>query len=144
MNQPPFNYQSVRAQKARFARSVTTPAARFTLAILASGFVLGGLVLIGTGIAAGWLLLIPATPCIMLLAWSNGELNDIPPDPKSQGLDGIIASDLLGRLPREYTVHDLVMMALKTREGLFLANRFGLYDVFFEALLEQGQVSVVL
>ena len=142
MNQPPFNYQSVRAQKARFARSVTTPAARFTLAILASVFVLGGLVLIGTGIAAGWLLLIPATPCIMLLAWSNGELNDIPPDPKSQGLDGIIASDLLGRLPREYTVHDLVMMALKTREGLFLANRFGLYDVFFEALLEQGQVSV--
>ena len=96
MNQTPINYQSIRAQKARFAKLVTTPPAKFTLALLASMLGLGGLALALIGVTLGWLLLILATPCIMLLAWSNGELNDIPPDANPQSLDGIIASDLLG------------------------------------------------
>jgi len=96
MNQTPLNYRSIRSQKARFAKLVTTPAAKFTLAMLASILALGWLALIATGVAAGWLLLVPATPCIMLLAWSNGELNDIPPERNAQSLDAIITSELLG------------------------------------------------
>lgn len=142
MNQAPINYRSIRAQKARFAKIVTSQAAKFTLAMLASIFVLGGLALIATGVAIGWLLLLPATPCFMLLAWSNGELADIPPERNPQSLEGIITSELLGRLPREYTVYDLAMLALKTREGLFLMNRFGLAEGFFEAVLDSTELTV--
>ncbi|MGF7229215.1 MAG: AAA family ATPase [Candidatus Saccharibacteria bacterium] len=137
-----IDYSSVRSQKARFGRIVASTNARFGLGALAVLLVCGGVALLATGSTMGWILGLVATPFIMLTAWAQGELRDIPPEVTPQGIDGVISSSLLGVLPREYSATNLAKLALKTPEGRFFGARFGLQSEVFEAIAEHNKLDV--
>ena len=137
------DYQSLRAQKARFARFVTAPVAQFVLIMIASLSFIGVGALVYLDMAMGWLLLIVATPCVMLAAWGGetGELRDIPPAAKPDSIDDLVSSDLLGKLPKDYTTEQLAIFALKTPEGLFCMSRFGLHVEYFKTIIEESKLQ---
>lgn len=137
------DYQSLRAQKARFARFVTAPVAQFVLIMIAGLSFVGAAALIYLDMSVGWLLLIVATPCVMLAAWGGevGELRDIPPAAKPNSIDDVMSSDLLGKLPKDYTTEQLAIFALKTPEGLFCMSRFGLHVEYFKTIIEESQLA---
>lgn len=135
------NFRSPRAQKARFARFITTPLAKALLATIATASPLAAAAMVYTGLTSGWLLLMVATPCIMLAAWANGELKDIPPLERAQSIDDILSSNLLGRLPQDYTTRQLAGCALQTPEGVFCMARFGLHAEYFTTIIEEGQIA---
>lgn len=130
----PFEYNSLRAQKARFARRVTSRLMAVLLPALTAMFLLGGVGLLWLDIAAGWLLIAIATPGIMLMAWTQGELKNIPPVKGAVSIDGMLDSRLLGRLPEHYTPAELANLALYLPDGLFLVHRFALGSQFFDAI----------
>ena len=139
---PSINFDSVRARKARFGSRFTASSVRIALGFVAALLMLGGIGLIVTGTALGWMLVLLSTPCIMLGAWAQGELRDIPVAMRGATIDDLLSSSLLGTLPRDYTVKDLARAALKTPEGMFFAARFGLHGEVFEAIAEHNNLDL--
>lgn len=135
-----FNYQSARAKKARFARIVANKGAKVGLAFVSAILVIGGVSLIAMGAAAGWLLLVVATPFIMLTAWVIGELDSIPPS-RNISIDGLLDSDILGKLPANYDITQLSDLAMQTPAGMFLVARFGVGRNFFNATLPNANLA---
>lgn len=128
-----FEYGSLRAQKARFARIVTKPATQFLIVFMAAVLVIGGVGLLIMHMVLGWLLIMAATPLIMLSSWISGELKAIPPA-GTQTIDAILDSSMLGALPREYTSLDLARISWQSTGGHFLGVRFGLAPQFLESV----------
>lgn len=126
-----FNYGSIRAKKARFARIVTKPFVKVLVALTAFMAVLGGIALLVMGAILGWLLIILATPLIMLFAWATGELAEIAPQRGSSTIDGILDSAVLGALPKDFTPQKLAEVVFNTSGGSFFGFRFGLLQDFF-------------
>lgn len=99
-----------------------------------------GLLLLGNTI--GWLLFIPVAPFGMAAGWGFGELRDIPAVANPKTIDDVLSSSLLGKLPNAYTVKDLAEVSLRTREGGFLALRFGLTSQVFGAIVEHTNIPI--
>lgn len=137
-----INFSAVRYRKARFGRLVNSNSARFGVTFIAVILAIGGLGLLAVGMAGGWLLVVLATPAIMLACWANGELKDIPISTNIRSIEDIASSDLLGRLNPDYDAGALVAAALKTREGRFLAVRFAISDDVFKAIIEHNKLDV--
>lgn len=135
-----FGYHSPRAQKARFARKVDVPAVKLGLSLLSFFLVLGGLVMVGAGMAAGWLLLGLSSPFIMLLLWIMWELHSIPPNANSRSIDALLDSRLLGALPKEFSPAELAQAALRVPEGIFLPARFGITGEFIASIIVDDPV----
>lgn len=137
-------FDSLRSKKARFARVVTGSVAQFVLYFITVAAILAAVGLIYIGISAGWLLLVIATPCLMLALWGgeHGELRNIPADRQITGIDSLLASNLLGMLKPGYTTNDLAMAAIRTQQGGFFVARFGLHDMFFHEIIEESQLAL--
>lgn len=138
---PDIVYTSIRAQKARFAARFATSSLRTLWGAISALLVVGTIALLATGVTAGWFLIVVATPFIMLAAWAQGELKDIPVSKQPRSVDDILSSSLLGTLPREYTPKDMATAALKTPEGMFFAVRFGLHADVFEAICDHNNLD---
>ncbi len=123
-----FNASSERAAKARLAKVLSKPL-RTGLIGLAALLVAGGLALIVTGAAAGWLLVGAAVLPYMLYEWWHGELQKVAPG-KGNAIDDILASDILAQLPPQPTPKDIAMAAGRVNGGLFFGLRFGLTPDF--------------
>ncbi len=141
---PDIIYTNIRAQKARFAARFATSTLRAAIGVMAVLLILAAIALLATGVTAGWFLILAATPFIMLAAWAQGELKDIPVSTQPRTIDDVLSSSLLGVLPREYSTKDLAAAALKTPEGMFFAVRFGLHAEVFEAICEHNNLDVKL
>jgi ATP-dependent Clp protease ATP-binding subunit ClpC len=137
-----INFASARYRKARFGRTIAGKGIRTSLTLIGVFLLLGAGALIATGTSLGWILVILATPFVMLGAWASGELQEVPIIPNAQTIEGAISSDLLGRLENGYDVAALIAAALKTPEGRFLAARFGLVNEFFDGIVEHAHLEV--
>lgn len=126
MDSVSINLQSSRAAKARFARHAIGGS---TERLLQLGVVLGlcaGLLLVVVGQSGlGWFVLSLCGPLAAFLFWIKGELRELPLEPKSPTLDGILDSELLGRLPDNATPQQLATIAMALSGGRFFAIRFG-------------------
>jgi len=141
MNQQTFDYASLRAQKARFARLVAKPVMQFLVVVLGSAFLIGGVGLLVIHVVLGWILIALAAPCIMLATWISGELKEIPAA-SGASIDAVLESSMLGALPREHTQHDLVRISWEGTGGKFLAMRYGLAPQFFNSIVSNNPVRL--
>lgn len=129
-----FDFSSTRARKARFAVLVTTPSMKLFLPFMAIALGIAGLGMLFLKMTVGWLVLLVAAPVVMLAIWARWELDDIPVDNNAKSIDGVLSSNLLGRLPREFNPQELAKIALKTSDGKFMLYRFALFPELYEAL----------
>ena len=132
-----FNYDSDRAQKARLARQLSQFWQRALVGLVIMMVLLGMLMIIA-GLAAGWLIVGLAAIPAMLVEWRRGELEKLPPDNKALGIDGQLAADILGQLPKNPTVLDLANASGQVLSGQFLAARLGIGARFLQELSSTG------
>ena len=137
-----FDYNSIRARKARFAVIVTSQAMKLFLPFIAIALVVAALSLLFLQVALGWLLLLVASPIIMLAVWARWELNDIPPQPGAQSVDGLLSSNLLGRLPKDFNPQQLAKIALETPGGKFMYYRFAVTAQLYEAIASNDPAAL--
>lgn len=140
---PLFNYRSSRAKKARFARALSRPWMEVLLIFLAVGFTVGGILLPVINVASGWLLLIPATPCIMLFIWLRTELQELPPQKDDNSLTSRLDGRILGQLPETLNLEQLVKASFSAPGSSFFQYRFGVgADLLANAVTLQGRDNV--
>ncbi len=122
---PEFNYQSLRSQKARFAERFRGPwlIVLYGLSALA---ILGGLVLLVENNSAGWLVVSLAGPLLMLAIWWSGDLKTMAVNRQAETVDDVLASDVLGRLPRSPSPRQIAEIVGGVRAGQFMAIRQGI------------------
>lgn len=138
MNQD-FNYNHLRAKKSRIT-VVMTPMvrkmmnlSRFLLAILTIY-----LLLVGSSLM--WACLAAISALTILLWWWKLELHRLAP--LNDGtVEGNLASNILGRLPRNPNSVDIAEAALKASGGMFIVSRFGFGQEVFKNLAEIPQNS---
>jgi ATP-dependent Clp protease ATP-binding subunit ClpC len=136
-----WNYQSLRARKARFSRSVSKKSVKLLLWLVAVSLLVGGLTLVIVGSAVGWLLAGLSGPVWMLLFWIDGELAQVPRDPHAATLDGWIDSSLLGILPQQSTPAELSDLVMHLPGGRFFAVRFGFGTEFLPSLASRSEAD---
>ena len=98
LEQLSFNYKSSRAGKARLALGIS---GTWLLALKALTCVLlfAGMVLLADQFVVGWLVCGLASLPAMLVGWYEGDLKTLRPLPGSKRIDGVLAGDILGKLP---------------------------------------------
>lgn len=126
---PTFEYGSLRAQKARFAERFRG-AWLIVIYMLVALSVLGGVVILLEGNALGWLAMSLAGPLAMIAIWWRGDLLNLPVRSPAKSMDDILASDVLGRLPRSPSPRQIAEVVGSTRAGQFLAVRQGISGTF--------------
>lgn len=132
MEGAPFNYHSMRAQRARWAHRLK----------LASNGVYALLMVLGTAVAAGgvalawisempvgWFLASLGAPFWVVAAFGRG-LREMPPQPGGESIDALLDDDLLALLPARHSPRQLAQALLHTKGGLFFAMRFGVAPLF--------------
>jgi ATP-dependent Clp protease ATP-binding subunit ClpC len=117
------NYHSQRAAEARFGVQLRGFVAASLPWIVLLGALLGvGLLVLGVSI--GWVLVGLAGIPLMVHAYYRHHLITLPPSTNS--LTGMIAGDVLGRLPRKPSPSDIAKVVGEVPSGQFMAVRFGL------------------
>lgn len=124
---------SLRAHKARLGVRL----AKVPLKALAvgTGAVLGagGVVLLGSGAALGWLLLGAAAVPFIGYRWAMHDLIDIPVE-KGDSIDAVLEPGLLGLLKDEITPRQVAEAVMRCAGGQFFAVRFGIGPAFLAHL----------
>jgi ATP-dependent Clp protease ATP-binding subunit ClpC len=131
-----FNYNAPRAQKARLAVLLGKPLVRVLLGTGAAGLLCGGLALSFAAEQPFWVVVsgLAAWP-LMVLAWYRLELVDIPPLKMAQPtMEGLLSSDVLGRLQPQPTPQQLAEVVMSLNGGLFFVTRFGIGPNFLTEL----------
>lgn len=96
---------------------------------------MGGLMLVLAGSSFGWLVFSLVVAPVMLLEWWRGELQNVPKDPKSTSVEGILAADVVGQLTTQSpSPRDIATIAGKTRSGMFFAARYGIGARFLQEI----------
>ena len=120
-----FQYQSVRAQKARLGRRLDGIGE--TLLLLCGLLLLvGGGVLLVVHMSIGWTLVGLAVVPFMIRAWHHSELRHLPSAPHPTRIDDILSGDVLGQLPIHPTPLDIATAVGRVSSGQFFGLRFGL------------------
>jgi len=129
-----FNYNSIRAKKARAGRILNAPITRTLLTLL---------IILGIGAfvyfvffaknAVGWLGFIPAIISLQLLLWSKSDLYRIPLG-KGDSINDILSANVMNALGKDSSPLGFVKNLYKTRSGKFLATRFGITRDFMEMI----------
>lgn len=140
MNQPVFNYDSPRAQKARMAH-------HFAHKEIHALLLIGGWLVIAAGVAMvwslqtslGWLVAGLGGPFLMAAAWSKA-LQDLPPKTGS-AIDDLLDADVLGVLPKDHTPKQLAQIISHLPGNMFYAARFGLGTDFIATLASSNQAD---
>lgn len=126
-----FNYSSNRAQKARIGHLLggvwyrLFEAATFLL-------VAGGAALLYGGMAIGWLVIGVAAVPFVIAKWYVYELKDLSVVKNPKTIDDMLAGDVLGRLPKNPTPHDIATAVGSVPSGQFFSARFGIGARFLQ------------
>ncbi|MBS7346318.1 MAG: ATP-dependent Clp protease ATP-binding subunit [Candidatus Sacchiramonaceae bacterium] len=134
-----FNYKHLRARKSRITVAMTSMIrkimnlGRFLLAILL-------IYLFLTGSSLMWLCLVFISALTILLWWWKLELHRLAPL-NNNTIEGNLASNILGRLPKNPSSLDIAEAALKASGGMFIISRFGFGREVFRNLAELPQNS---
>lgn len=122
---PVFNYDSLRAKKARFTTRFGD-SWRVISYLLAITAVLGGSVLLIEDNSLGWLVASLAGPLVMISIWWRGDLKTMTISKPAQTMDDVLSADMLGRLPRYPTPKQIAEIIGGVRAGQFMAVRLGI------------------
>jgi ATP-dependent Clp protease ATP-binding subunit ClpC len=139
MNDIAFNYHSVRARKARFAVLFDNLWAWPVLISLILLALVGGvaLVLLQKNILGPPLASLAVIP-FMLLTWYKHELQELPASPQNTPtLDGVLAGNILGRLPANPSPRQIAEVIMRVSGGHFFIVRFGIGPKFLIELSDQ-------
>lgn len=130
-----YDYQSIRAQKARFA---ATLAAKW-LRALAIVIVVVVIALLAVGIYFAlpvlWLSLLLAWPVIVLGLWYRFELKELAIAPRATRVDDLLDPQLLAMLPPVVSPRQLADLVMQTDGGHFYVVRFGIGPSFLQQLI---------
>jgi ATP-dependent Clp protease ATP-binding subunit ClpC len=77
-----------------------------------------------------------------LVEWFEGELHHMRATQKPQTIDDALSADILGRLTREPTPHDIAMIIGRVFGGHFLAVRFGISSGFLETIASKDKFDM--
>lgn len=124
-----FNYHSTRSEKARisvkFNRTIVV-----LLNVAAPSLLISGLILIGYGITLGWVFIGFSAIPAMIVEWYKGELRHLPIAKSPKSVDDILSGEILGRLSKQPTPHELAVIIGNLPSGHFFAVRFGVGPSF--------------
>ncbi len=131
MDSVTLNRQSMRAQKARVGEGI----AKWRLLIVATVYILlfAALIFIVIAQPVGWLLLGLSAVPIIVLEWWKGDVHHLRPV-ASSSIDGILAGDILGKLPKNASPRDLAAIVSRVPSGQFFAARFGIGARFLQEI----------
>jgi ATP-dependent Clp protease ATP-binding subunit ClpC len=132
--------QSARAKNARVSVWFDKKLIRTILGLVSVLSLLAWVWLVfAEGVAVGHLLLVVAAWPLVPLAWYRGELQVLPLVEGSD-MSGILDRQLLGKLKDPVTPQSLAEIVMKTKGGIFFANR---YSISFDFLrnLSSAEVS---
>lgn len=118
-----FDYNSMRAQKARFGHRIQGAPLMGIKALLLI-FLIGGVSALFGGIGAGWVLLGLMTVPGMLIAWYEHDLRHLATE--KGAISERISGDIIGQLPRKTTPQDIALAVGRVSSGQFMAARFGI------------------
>jgi len=122
-----YDGASVRAAKARLgARLGGTWRLIFLLLIFVC--IASGAALVVGGVALGWVLVGLAALPLMALEWDKYELTE--PRQVVGSVDGVLASDVLGKLGEHPTPQDVARASASVPSGQFFALRYGITSGF--------------
>jgi len=136
-----FNYHSVRARKARFAKHLSKVVWLCVLVVFL--FLLSGAALVFLGYAMGWLVIGLAAPAYMLQYWYKKNLERLPVI-EGEAIDGFLSVGVLGRLSKNPTTSELAGIIVEETSGRFLLARFGLGGEFLAGFVSPDGGSSVL
>jgi ATP-dependent Clp protease ATP-binding subunit ClpC len=120
-----FNYMSSRAQKARIGHVLGGVWIRL---LLVMGLLLGlaGVGFLVIGATIGWVVLGIAVIPLMIRIWYLRELHELPAAKRVDSIDDVLATDVLGQLPKQPTPHDIAVAVGNVSSGQFFGVRFGI------------------
>lgn len=96
------------------------------LNIVSVMLIVGGVVAVISHVAIGWLLVGLAALPAMIAEWQRGELKH--PKAVEGSIDGVLAGNILGKLSKNPTPHEVARLAAAARGGRFFAIRFGITE----------------
>ena len=134
-----FRYTSERSRKARFAVKLK-PFVRWWWALVLI-LVAAGVMLLAIESAWGWFVMSIAALPYAIHRWYQGELDDIPP--QGSTVDGLLVSDILGRIPRNPTPRDIAWALRSVNDSAFMALRLGLRPVLLEEIVSDTPQDTV-
>jgi ATP-dependent Clp protease ATP-binding subunit ClpC len=126
-----LNRQSIRAQKARIGEIIVKWKPLISISVYICLF--AALVFIVIGQPLGWLLLGLSAVPIIVLEWWKGDVHHLKPSAPSS-IDGILAGDVLGKLPKDASPRDLAAIVSRVPSGQFFAARFGIGARFLQEI----------
>lgn len=140
---PVVNYDSLRSQKARFTERMGG-IWHLVVYLLAIVLILGGIALLYIEHQSiGWLILSLSGPLMMIALWWEGDLKTLPIQDSASTLDGILATDVLGKLSRQPAPQQVAEIIGSVRAGQFLAVRLGLSGNFLTNISTDESIEMV-
>jgi ATP-dependent Clp protease ATP-binding subunit ClpC len=132
----PLKLNSPRAQKARYASSLSSKPLQLMLVVITLGSVILSLALLLTGNTLGLLVLLPAIPCTLIRWWYAGELSQLQYQVQPGSIDGLLAPEILSRMRKNNpSAFDVWEAANRTEARWFFENRFMLHPSIFDQFL---------
>ena len=128
-----FNYQSVRAEKARIGVMFNK---NWVMALSATVILLlaFGILLITFGSAIGWTIIGLSIVPAMVVEWYQGELYHLAVAKKPKSTDDVLSGEILGRLSKQPTPREVASVISRLPGGYFFAARFGIGSSFLQEL----------
>lgn len=121
-----FNYNDIRAKKARFGNIVNKPVLKFTGVLITVLAILGAAyLLVVARNSAGWILVGIADVVFVFMVYAKAELYKVPSG-KTESLNDILSHNILAHLDATPTPREIAQIVQYTRSGKFMIYRFGL------------------
>lgn len=132
-----FNWQSKRAQYARFGKMLSPWVFGLELSVVL--LLLFGIACVIVAIPLGWALIGLSVVPAMIVEWYKYELRDVPIDTTSKSIDGLLDSELLALLPQQPTPKQLALALMQVNGGLFFEVRFGVGGGFLKEVTSENR-----
>lgn len=138
-----WNYNSKRAKTARFGH-VFRKYARFIVIFILLTMLIGGGYLLVLSYSFGWFVLGCASIPFVIYLWGEDELIHVPPLKNPKTIDGLFASEILGRMKSQnIDLKELGALSTKVASSQFFLVRFSISPNMVVSMAESlGNVTL--